>query len=213
MREAQAKAHLAQHVSRETMEDFEKIGQALHQWSKRFNLVAPSTLDEYWSRHVLDSWQLYDLAPKQTGNLPLHWLDLGSGAGFPGMILAVLLKDCPGAQLTLIESNGKKCSFLRHCARITQAPALVCQARIEAAPAQTAGVITARALADLSKLLDLSCRFANEQTTFLFSKGKNAKQELTTARGKWDIEADLLPSITDEHAHILRFSLPKQALS
>ncbi|PHR63122.1 MAG: 16S rRNA (guanine(527)-N(7))-methyltransferase RsmG [Robiginitomaculum sp.] len=198
--ETYAKQQVSNIVSRETMERFEQIHRALVQWSRRFNLVAPSTLPQFWSRHVFDSVQLLDLAPKTTKN----WLDFGSGAGFPGLILAILLRDRPGAKVKLIESVGKKTAFLQHCARITDAPAIVLQQRVEQVPAECAEVITARALAGVSDLLVLCERFTGPQTVLLFPKGKNLEQELTIARKEWDIEAEILPSITDEQAGILR---------
>ncbi len=199
-RETRAKQQVSAIVSRETMERFEQIHSALVQWSRRFNLVAPSTLPQFWSRHVSDSVQLLDLAPNNAKN----WLDFGSGAGFPGLILAILLRDRSGASVKLVESVGKKTAFLQHCARITDAPATILQQRIEQVPAERADVITARALASLSELLVLCERFAGPQTILLFPKGKNLEQELTAARKEWDIEAETLPSITDEQAGILR---------
>ncbi len=199
MNETDAYQTIGEYVSRETLHDFEQIEQALKQWAKRFNLVAPSTLAHFWSRHVLDSVQLFDLAPKTAKT----WVDFGSGAGFPGMILAIMLKTRMGANMHLIEANGKKCAFLKHCARISHAPVQISQMRIEDVPTKRADVITARALADLTNLLNYAEPFVGKDTILLFPKGKNAQKELTNAMKQWQINSQSHVSRTDEQASIL----------
>ncbi|MBL4616319.1 MAG: 16S rRNA (guanine(527)-N(7))-methyltransferase RsmG [Robiginitomaculum sp.] len=186
-------------VSRETFQKFEIIQQQLILWSKRFNLVAPSSLPQFWARHVLDSVQLYDLAPKSAKS----WLDLGSGAGFPGIILAIMIMQRPGAKMTLIEANGKKANFLKHCAREVGAPAQVLQQRIEVVAPFTAEVITARALSSLSGLLEYSLPFSDKNTLLVLPKGKQVEAELSVAQNSWKLEHSNHSSITDNEASIL----------
>lgn len=199
MSEQDALNHVSKIVSRETMVCFVQIEQALVQWSRRFNLVSPASLSQFWSRHVLDSVQLFDLAP----NTAKTWLDMGSGAGFPGMILAIMLRERLGATMVLVESNRKKASFLQHCTRISGAPATIKQQRIETVIAENIDVITARALAPLDQLLAFSQPFCGKETLLILPKGKNAKQELTNAQKQWDIEVDMHTSKTDCHAVVL----------
>ena len=198
--EQQAQTQIAEIVSRETMDRFVEIVAALRLWSKRFNLVSPASRSEIWSRHILDSVQLFTLAP----NTAKHWLDLGSGAGFPGMVLAIMLLERPEAQMVLVEANGKKAAFLQHCARITGAPVSVLQQRIENTALAAQDVITARAVTDLSGLLELSRPFVGKDTVLLFPKGKNVEDELTQAHKQWDIKVEVLPSMTDKYAKILK---------
>ncbi|VAV88335.1 16S rRNA (guanine(527)-N(7))-methyltransferase [hydrothermal vent metagenome] len=204
MTEAEAQSRVAKLVSRETLQQFGQIEIALKQWSKRFNLVAPASLAAFWARHVLDSVQLLALAPKTATN----WMDLGSGAGFPGMILACQLAERPDAKMLLVEANGKKASFLQHCARITGAPVTVLQQRIEQipqlTPAQKPDVITARALADLSTLLGFCQPLVHAKTVLLLPKGQNVTEELTLARKQWKLELRVAPSLTSDSASVLR---------
>ncbi len=200
MSEAHAIATLEKIVSRETMQKFSKMHQELVKWSGRFNLVAPTSLSHYWSRHVLDSAQLFSIAPTRSKT----WLDFGSGAGFPGMILAIMLCEQEGATMTLVESNGKKAAFLQHCARITGAPVRVLQQRIEQTKQSHVDVITARAVADLQQLLTWAEPFCGQNTVLLFPKGKSVEQELTFARKQWDIDYQLIDSCTEEGAKIVK---------
>lgn len=199
MTEDQAIRRILDIVSRETFEKFETIQQQLLLWSKRFNLVSPSSLPHFWVRHVLDSVQLYELAPRSAKN----WLDIGSGAGFPGIILAIMLMQRPGAQMTLIEANGKKASFLRHCAREVGAQVKVVNQRIEDISPFTAEVITARALSSLSDLLEYSLPFCDKNTLLVFPKGKRVEAELSEALVDWKIQYSHHSSITDTDANIL----------
>ena len=157
-------------VSRETLHRLEVYRQLLIRWQKAINLVGRGTLDDIWRRHFLDSAQLIDLAPPAPG----PWLDLGSGAGFPGLVLAIL----GAADVRLVESDGRKCTFLREAARATGAPVTVLQARVETLAPVGAAVITARALAPLTRLVPLAARHARPKTVGLFLKGAGVDDEI-----------------------------------
>ena len=190
-------------VSRETFEKLELLERELRRWQAIKNLVGPATLDRIWDRHIVDSLQLLDLAPDAT-----TWLDLGSGAGFPGLVLAIA-GAARGLQVHLVESNSRKCAFLRHIARLTGASARVHEARLETVVPGFVGkadVVSARALASLPMLLDWTEPLLKAGTMGLFPKGRDAEIELTEARKKWTFEAEILPSLTDPDARILRIT-------
>ncbi|MFL4997304.1 MAG: 16S rRNA (guanine(527)-N(7))-methyltransferase RsmG [Microvirga sp.] len=190
-------------VSRETFEKLELLERELRRWQAIKNLVGPATLDQIWDRHIVDSLQLLDLAP-DAGT----WLDLGAGAGFPGLVLAIAGAE-RGLQVNLVESNSRKCAFLRHIARLTGAPAKVHEARLETVVPGFVGkadVVSARALASLPMLLDWTEPLLKAGTMGLFPKGRDAEIELTEARKKWTFEAEILPSLTDPEARILRIT-------
>jgi 16S rRNA (guanine527-N7)-methyltransferase len=190
-------------VSRETKEKLELLERELRRWQGIKNLVGPATLDHVWDRHIVDSLQLLDLAPEaQT------WLDLGSGAGFPGLVLAIAGAE-RGLKLHLVESNSRKCAFLRHIARLAAVPAKVHEARLETVIPGFIGqadVVSARALAALPLLLEWTEPLLKAGTTGLFPKGRDAEIELTEARKRWTFAADILPSRTDSQARILRIT-------
>jgi 16S rRNA (guanine527-N7)-methyltransferase len=190
-------------VSRETFEKLELLERELRRWQAIKNLVGPATLDRIWDRHIVDSLQLLDLAPDAR-----TWLDLGSGAGFPGLVLAIAGAE-RGLDVHLVESNSRKCAFLRHIARLTGAPAKVHEARLETLVPDFVGkadVVSARALASLAMLLDWTEPLLKAGTIGLFPKGRDAEIELTEARKKWTFEAEILPSLTDPEARILRIT-------
>lgn len=156
-------------VSRETEDRLAAYVDLLRRWQRIKNLVGPSTLETVWTRHVADSAQLVALAPEAR-----RWVDLGSGAGFPGLVVAVILAGRAGAHVDLIESNERKCAFLREAVRVTGAPARVHPARIDAAlPSvqQPVDIVTARALAPLPDLLALSKPLLDTGATGLFLIG------------------------------------------
>ena len=195
-------ARVRGHVSRETGDKLALLAAELRRWQAIKNLVSPSTLDEVWSRHIADSLQLAELAPEGR-----TWVDLGSGAGFPGLVVALAIAGRPAAHVHLVESNGRKCAFLRHVARRTSAPVTVHEARVEAVAAGFAGkadVVTARALASLSQLLGWSQELLKSGAVGLFPKGRDAPAELTEAEKSWRFNAELLPSRTDSEARIVR---------
>jgi 16S rRNA (guanine527-N7)-methyltransferase len=182
-------------VSRETLARLEVYAGLLVEWSRRINLVASSTLDHVWHRHFLDSAQLFPLVPPETKNL----VDLGSGAGFPGLVLAIM--GVPGVEL--VESDARKCAFLREAARVATAPVTVRNVRIESQSPRLADVVTARACAPLDRLLLLAQRFIGPETVCLFPKGEQAAQELAAARHVWDFDVTTHDSSTDPRGIIL----------
>ena len=185
-------------VSRETLERLQHYHTRLLEWSKRINLVSRSTLDQVWARHFADSAQISRLIPANTTSL----LDLGSGAGFPGLIIGILRSDIQ--RMTLIESDVRKCAFLRTIARETETEVSILSERIEEAPKQNAQIITARALAHLSDLLPLADRHLAESGHCLFLKGNSWQEELTAAAEGWHMDAVSTPSLTDSGSAVLK---------
>lgn len=187
-------------VSRETTRALDAYVAQLARWQTVKNLVGPSTLAEVWSRHIADALQLLALAPDAT-----RWIDLGSGAGIPGLILAMAGKE-RGIRVTLVESNARKCAFLTEAARLTGAPADIRNARIEAVIDDAIGaeIVCARALAPLDQLLTWSAPLLKSGTIGLFPKGRDVQAELTQATARWTFAHDLVPSRTDPDARIVR---------
>jgi 16S rRNA (guanine527-N7)-methyltransferase len=189
-------------VSRETLGRLQRYAELLRAWNERVNLVGKGTLADLWRRHMLDSAQLFPLLPEGARVL----VDLGSGAGFPGLVLAAM-----GVPIVhLVESDARKCAFQREAARTMGIPATVHNTRIETAPSIAADVVTARALAPVDELLDMVARFAAAHTICVFPKGRTAQDELTHAGKRWTIDASLVPSRSDPEGSVLlirRFSL------
>ena len=185
-------------VSQETLDRLAAYVDLLKRWQGALNLVAASTLDDVWRRHMLDSAQLVSLLPGETRVL----VDLGSGAGFPGLVLAIL--GVP--QVHLIERDQRKAVFLREVARITDAAGQVTvhATTIAAAPPLTADVITARALAPLDRLLPLAARFCGPETACLFPKGQDVDKELTQATRTATLRVERCPSLSDPRGTVLR---------
>lgn len=192
------------HVSRETMARLTDYESSLQKWQKAINLVAKSTLETAWSRHFLDSYQLATLVPEDARLC----VDLGSGGGFPGLVLAILFADRPGFQMHLVESDQRKGAFLREVARKTGAPATVHTARIEKVGASgvlgTADLVSARACAPLDRLFDWSEPFFGPGTVGLFPKGTNVQGELTDAQKSWTFTYEKLPSLVQADSTILK---------
>ena len=173
----------------------------LGRWQVAKNLVSSSTLAEVWTRHIADSLQLFGLAPEAA-----RWLDLGSGGGFPGLVIGICLAERPGGHIHLVESNSRKCAFLRHVARLTEAPVTVHAARIEDVIDDFTGqvdVVTARALAPLPQLLDWCKELLRTGAVGLFPKGQHLDAELTDSSRCWKIQASTVSSVTDGAARIL----------
>ncbi len=187
-------------VSRETLARFSCWHELLCKWSKKINLVAPGTLPAFWTRHALDSAQLAALVPKEAKRL----IDLGSGAGFPGLAIALMRMENNPVRVTLVESNAKKAAFLRVCIEETGAPAEVICARSESLPPLVYDVITARALAPLPRLLALSAPFVGPDTVQLFPKGAEVKTEIDEACKDWTLAYETIPSMTEKAASILK---------
>lgn len=182
-------------VSRETLARFEAYAGLLRLWSGRINLVGGATLGDLWRRHFLDSAQLLAHVPAGTRSL----VDLGSGAGFPGLVLAIL--GVPGVEL--IEADARKCAFLREAARVTAAPVTIRNARIEAVMPHIVDVVTARGCAPLDRLLALAQPLIGSGTLCLFPKGEKAEQELTAARQAWKMDVTCHDSRSDPRGVIL----------
>jgi 16S rRNA (guanine527-N7)-methyltransferase len=200
-------------VSRETEARLDRFVALLLDWQRRINLIAASTEAKLWTRHIADSLQLLPLASHAR-----RWVDLGSGGGFPGLVVACALAETKGAEVHLVESNAKKAAFLREAARVTGAPAVVHAARIEDfvdnAP-DGIEVVTARALAPLVDLLATAYPLLQRGAWGLFPKGQTAAGELTSAGKRWNIRASLEVSRTDPQARIVvvRGLEPKSAPS
>jgi 16S rRNA (guanine527-N7)-methyltransferase len=186
-------------VSRETLARLDRFVALLLQTQSHTNLIGPRTVPELWSRHIADSLQLLRLAPEAR-----TWLDLGSGGGFPGLVIACALADQPGAAVHLVESTAKKAAFLRHASQELGVPASVHHGRIEAfSPDFAADVITARALAPLPALLGYVAPFLKNGAQALLLKGQDVEVELTEAAKCWNIQAELAPSQTNPASRIV----------
>ncbi len=186
-------------VSRETQARLEILVARLVDWQSRMNLVAASTLPQVWTRHIADSLQLLELAEGRI------WVDLGSGAGFPGLVLACALVGT-GATVHLVESTGKKAAFLREVVAETGVPAIVHNQRIEEFVRRgevRPDVVTARALAPLDRLLGLAEPLLKTGAKALFPKGQDVAAELTQAAKCWTMQVSLLPSRTSADSRIL----------
>ena len=181
-------------ISRETETRLDLYLDLLRQWQAKTNLVAPSTLPHLWTRHVADSLQLVTLAPTAR-----TWVDLGSGGGFPGIVLACALAERPGARVHLVERNSKKAAFLREALRITSAPGIVYATGIEDIVDSIEGPIdcvTARALAPLHQLIGFAEPLVRKGAKALFLKGQDVEAELTEATKYWNIKPNLHASLT-----------------
>jgi 16S rRNA (guanine527-N7)-methyltransferase len=188
-------------VSRETLARLDRFVALLLEWQTRMNLVSAGSVPQLWTRHIADSLQLLPLAPDAR-----VWLDLGSGAGFPGIVLACALAEMPDATVHLVESTGKKAAFLREVVAVTGVPAIVHNARIEDVVRRGAirpDVITARALAPLDRLLTYVEPMLKTGVQALFPKGQDVEAELTQTSKYWTIQASLVPSKTSANSRIL----------
>lgn len=183
-------------VSDETLTRLEALVAVLLKWQARINLIGRGTVADVWRRHILDSAQLAPLLPTTAETV----IDLGSGAGFPGLVLAIL-----GIRgIHLVESDGRKCAFLREAARITGATVEIHGVRAEAFALGEADAITARALAPLVDLLDIASSFIGPHTTCVFPKGRSAEQELTVSQKTWMMTVNRFKSVTDPEGTILK---------
>lgn len=187
----------ATNVSRETLARLQTYAGMLADWNARHNLVSEKSLSEVWRRHFWDSAQLAPLVPATAKTLA----DLGSGAGFPGLVLAEMLRD--RVQAELFEATGKKAKFLEAVAQRLALPAKIRNERIEAAHRKRFDVITARACAPLPKLLGYAQHFAGPETVLLFLKGQNIGAELTEAHKSWKMKVRRHQSLTDPSGVIL----------
>jgi 16S rRNA (guanine527-N7)-methyltransferase len=183
-------------VSRETNQRLEAFAAFLKEEAQKQNLVSAATLDHIWARHIVDSAQLLRFAPPKG-----RWLDLGSGAGFPGIVIALLSVH----RVTLVESRAKRIDYLERLIVHLglEDKAMVAGMPVERLETAPYSVISARAFAPLPRLLDLSARFSTAKTIWLLPKGRNAVKELHEAHGRWNLDFTVEPSVTDDEAGIL----------
>ena len=191
-------------VPRETCERLETHRRLLEQWSKRINLIGPRELDDYWRRHALDCGQLVAVS-----NGARRWIDMGSGAGFPGLVVACVLADAPapGTLVTLVETNAKKVAFLREAIRETGAPAEVLDASIDDVALQPVHyeVVTARAFAPLLRIAKAAKPILDRGAIGLFLKGAEFRAEIQAAAEQgWTPKVEALSSLSDPDGRILR---------
>jgi 16S rRNA (guanine527-N7)-methyltransferase len=194
-------------VSRETIDQLKIYASLLGQWQPRINLVANATLADVWHRHLADSAQIVRLAPSAK-----TWLDLGSGAGFPGLVVAIMMKPV-GTRVALVESDKRKCAFLAEVARQTGVAVEIRSVRIEQTATQgmlgQVDVVSARALAPLARLIPLSLPFFRDDTVGIFPKGRGAESEVAEALAAWTFDVEMVPSLTDEEAQVVVIRRPR----
>ena len=186
-------------VSRETIRRLELYAKELIRWQRTINLVGPETLDQIWRRHILDSAQLVGFIPGDARRI----MDMGSGAGFPGMVLALLLRDVEDLEVFLVEANVRKSAFLRHILAVTGVRATICNQRLELLNLEPMDIITSRALAPVSDLLTYAAPLTHGHTRCLFLKGQNVVSELTKAAKCWTITATQHPSLSESTGTVL----------
>jgi 16S rRNA (guanine527-N7)-methyltransferase len=190
-------------ISREIREKLETYEVLLKRWQKTINLVAPSTLDDIWHRHFADSAQLWPLRPTDAK----IWLDLGSGAGFPGLVLAILASEARQTRHILVESDSRKAAFLREVARETGVAVDILCMRIENpethAKIGVADCVTARALAPLTRLVEIAAPYFVSSTVGMFSKGRGVAAEIENAAQDWQFAFELIPSVTEVDGRVV----------
>jgi len=199
--EDEARAWIGAHVPRETFTKLEALVGLILDEMPRQNLISASTADHIWTRHIVDSAQLVPLAPERAA----RWIDLGSGAGFPGMVVALMM---PELHMTLVESRRKRIDFLRFMAEsfgIADRVSVAGQ-RLEMLDSTPNDVISARAFAPLDRLLPLAHRFSHSDTVWLLPKGRSAASELEAVTGSWQGMFRIVPSLTDPDAAIIAAS-------
>jgi 16S rRNA (guanine527-N7)-methyltransferase len=192
-------------VSRETLEKLTAYVKLLNQWNRRINLVSANTMGDVWRRHILDCAQLAKHLPRQTRVA----VDLGAGAGLPGLILAAM--GVP--EMHLVESDLRKSAFLREAARIMDVAVTLHPERIEKVTAFPADAVVARACTNLDQLIDYSEKFISPKTVCLFLKGENAGEELAAAEASWSLTSETIPSLSDPSGMILKLSAIHRATS
>ena len=192
---------LVNNVSHETMDRLDSFAAHLEQWNQHINLVSRHSIGDMWKRHILDSAQLIKLLPQGARNL----LDIGTGAGFPGLVLAILAAEYyPGLQVILMESHSRKVEFLKSTCRIIGIIPKIIHGRAELHPSVNADIITARAVAPLYELLALTYRHVTQNGLCLFLKGREIEEEINHARLQWKFSYSLVASITSDSGSILR---------
>ncbi len=189
-------------VSRETIERFLAYQAILTKWAPRINLVGASTLGSFWDRHILDSAQILPLARAEARS----WVDFGSGAGFPGLVIAALVQPLNGGQVTLIEASTKRCGFLREAARAMQVQVDIINDKLENVKPRPVDIITARAFTALDRLLAYAEPWQGPQTQALFSKGEEVSSELAQASTNWLFKSTIHPSLSDARGCIIEIT-------
>jgi 16S rRNA (guanine527-N7)-methyltransferase len=196
-------------VSRETAERLDVYVELLGRWRRTTNLIGETTFASVWLRHIADSAQILGLVPRAT-----RWIDMGSGAGFPGLVIAVQLARVPGAVVHCIESDRRKCAFLREVTRATGAAADIRAERIEDVDVARLGpvdAVTARAFAPLSTTIELAKVWLDEGAVGVFPRGRSAESQLETTPLAGAYAVDIVPSVVDKDAAILRLRLRQRA--
>jgi 16S rRNA (guanine527-N7)-methyltransferase len=195
-------------VSRETIDALHAFAALVERWNPAINLVSKASLPDLWSRHIVDSAQVFSLCPQDAK----RWLDIGSGGGFPGIVVSVLARDVkPNMRTVLVESDRRKAAFLREACRLLSLDADVRADRIESLSPQQADVLSARALAPLSALLGFAEQHLAETGVALFPKGDKYESELNNARKSWSFDARVVPSLLEPSAAILEIRKIKRA--
>ena len=190
-------------VSHETLERLDTFVDLLRKWSRAINLIGPTDEEELWARHISDSAQLILHCPPGTRS----WLDLGSGAGLPGLVIAILAAERQRPiTFQLTEADKRKAAFLREASRQTQTPVDVISERIESLPPRAADVLSARAFAPLHRLLRYTQGIAPNAGTLLLHKGRTVQSEIDAVATEWEIEYSVLPSLTDPDGSILKIT-------
>ena len=194
-------------VSRETYAALEIYSALLIKWNQKINLVSASTIADLWSRHIVDSAQVFKICPNVQG----VWADLGSGGGFPGLVIAILARELrPELKVVLVESDQRKSAFLSTVIRETGVSAIVETQRIETLTPLAADIISARALAELPQLLTFATRHLHPKGIALFQKGASWQKELAHARKSWSFTSDHFTSVTAPEAVILKIGRIKR---
>ena len=187
-------------VSRETIERLEVYADLVKRWNPKINLVSRNSLQDLWTRHIKDSVQVFRCTDPNG-----HWVDLGSGGGFPGLVCAIMaIEEAPDVKFTLVESDQRKSAFLRTVIRECHANCRVISKRIEAIEPLHADILSARALADLKTLISFCNRHLSSSGIALLPKGANWKKELSDAREEWKFDAEPITSLTEPQAVILK---------
>lgn len=187
-------------VSRETQVKLDAFAAILLRWNARINLIGRSTESQLWIRHMADSAQLWALRPKSV----THWVDMGAGAGFPGLVIAAFAQsEAPDVRITLVESDARKCAFLAEAARAMDVQPFIRAERIEAIPPLKADVLSARALAPLESLLEYVTKHRRPDGIGLFPKGEAVHKEIEAAAGRWRFEYRIHPSVTESQGAIV----------
>jgi 16S rRNA (guanine527-N7)-methyltransferase len=187
-------------VSRETFAALEQLEQLVRRWTTAVNLVSKATLADLWQRHIVDSAQLFAFCPQNAR----AWLDIGSGGGFPGLVVAALAREkLPGLRVTLVESDQRKATFLRQAAQTLGLDVTVRSERVEAIEPANADVLSARALAALADLLPLAAKHLKPGGVAIFPKGARFAEEIADAQKAWAFDAEIHRSLSDSAAAIL----------